>query len=223
MTTKPGFDRSAAVTRSLLGYGVLSGVFYLVTSLIQAFTRDGFDLARHSLSLLANGPAGWIQVVNLILSGLMVLAAAAGIGRAPNASRAAAILVGVYGLGMIGGGVFKADPADGFPIGTPEGMPTTISTSGLLHFVCGGIGFLSLAAAFYVLGAWFSRADDTRMAWGSRIAATVMILAFFGGAASPAVTVPLLWLTVLTGWIWLAAASIAIYRTVPHPDGAATA
>jgi hypothetical protein len=49
-------DRTAAITRSLLGYGVLAGPVYVVVGLAQALTRDGYDLARHDLSLLANGP-----------------------------------------------------------------------------------------------------------------------------------------------------------------------
>ena len=73
--------RGAAVTRSLLGCGVLAGPFYLAVSLIQALLRDGFDLARHPLSLLANGPGGWVQTANFVLTGLMVLAAAVGFGR----------------------------------------------------------------------------------------------------------------------------------------------
>jgi hypothetical protein len=70
------------VTRSLLGYGVLAGPFYIGVSLAQALTRNGFDLTRHEWSLLANGPGGWVQVLNLVLSGLMVVAAAAGFRRA---------------------------------------------------------------------------------------------------------------------------------------------
>lgn len=219
MTTKPtGFNRQAAITRSLLGYGVIVGPFYLVVGLIQAFTRDGFDLSRHSLSVLANGSMGWIQIVNLILSGLMVLAAAVGILRAPESSRAAAILIGGYGACLIGGGVFVADPVDGFPPGTPAGMPTQISTSGLLHFVFGGLGFLLLAVGFIVLGARFARRGEPRLALWTRIGAVVMLVAFFGGAALPAATIALLWLTVVVGWLLLAVASVAIYRTVPHPD-----
>jgi len=73
-----GFDRGAAITRALLGYGVLVGPFYLAVGLVQALVRDGFDLARHPLSLLANGPGGWIQTANFVVSGLMVVAAALG-------------------------------------------------------------------------------------------------------------------------------------------------
>ena len=70
------------VTRSLLAYGVVAGPFYLAVSLIQAAVRDGFDLSRHEWSLLANGPWGWIQSVNLIVTGLMVVAASVGYRRA---------------------------------------------------------------------------------------------------------------------------------------------
>ena len=46
-----GFDRGAALTRSLLGYGVLAGPFYLAVGLVQALVREGFDFSRHPLSL----------------------------------------------------------------------------------------------------------------------------------------------------------------------------
>ena len=76
-STRAPVDRAAAVTRSLLGYGVLAGACYLVVGLAQARTRDGLDLTGHDLSLLANGPYGWIQSANFILTALMVIAAAA--------------------------------------------------------------------------------------------------------------------------------------------------
>ena len=52
--------RGAAGTRSLLRYGVLVGPFYLALGVIQGLVRDGFDFARHPLSVLANGPGGWV-------------------------------------------------------------------------------------------------------------------------------------------------------------------
>jgi hypothetical protein len=79
----------ATGTQSLLRYGVVAGPFYLAVSLIQAFVRDGFDLARHPLSLLANGPGGWVQTANFVITGLMVLAAAVGFRRVLAKSHAA--------------------------------------------------------------------------------------------------------------------------------------
>src|SRR3954469_22985302 len=99
------------VTRSLLGYGVLAGPFYVTVSLAQALTRDGFDLTRHSWSLLANGALGWIQITNFILTGLMTVAAAVGLARAVPQSRWAGRLVGVYGVSLVAAGLLRADPA----------------------------------------------------------------------------------------------------------------
>ena len=45
-------DTRAAVTRSMLGWGVLAGPIYVATGLALALTRDGFDLTEHALSLL---------------------------------------------------------------------------------------------------------------------------------------------------------------------------
>ena len=69
------------VTRSLLGYGVLAGPFYVITSVVQALAHDGFDLTRHAWSQLAAGPQGWIQMANLMLTGAMVVAFAVGLRR----------------------------------------------------------------------------------------------------------------------------------------------
>lgn len=54
----PAHIRANRVTRSLLGYGMLAGPFYVAVSLAQALSRDGFDLTRHAWSLLANGEHG---------------------------------------------------------------------------------------------------------------------------------------------------------------------
>jgi hypothetical protein len=60
----------------------LAGPVYVGVSVAQAVTRDGFDMTRHEWSLLADGPGGWVQVVNFIVTGLMVTAAAVGHSRA---------------------------------------------------------------------------------------------------------------------------------------------
>ena len=62
------FNR-AAVTRSLLGYGVVVGPLYLVAGVAQGLLRPGFSFARHPLSVLANGDYGWVQTANFAISG----------------------------------------------------------------------------------------------------------------------------------------------------------
>ena len=212
-------DRGRAVTKSLLGWGVVAGPFYLVVGLAQALLVPGFDLSRHALSLLLLGPLGWIQAVNLVLSGLMVLAAAVGFARLLRGGRgvASGILLGLYGLSFFGAALFPPDAMGGFPPGGTDA--STASVRGLLHLVAGAIGFVSLAAAAVVVGGWFRREGRRGVAITSYVAAVVIVLGFLGGAALAMVPagVGLLWLAVVAGWAWLAIASLTAYRMAPSP------
>jgi hypothetical membrane protein len=220
-TNESGFDRGAAVTRSLLGYGMLVGPFYLAVSLMQAFLRDGFDFARHALSHLANGPGGWIQTANFVLSGLMVIAAAVGFARVlgPKA-RAVSWFLGGFGASMIVAAVFPADPVDGFPAGTPEGFPTSISTTGMIHFVAGTLGFTSLAISCLLAARAMSHRQSSALARLSAFSGLAVLLGFFGGAAFSGGSAGIvgIWFSVLVGWAWLAYLSLRLYRAAPDPN-----
>lgn len=48
-------NSATQLTKMLLVCGVVAGPLFTVVGLIQAFTRPGFDLTRHALSLLENG------------------------------------------------------------------------------------------------------------------------------------------------------------------------
>jgi hypothetical membrane protein len=208
-TAESGFDRGAAVTRSMLGWGVVAGPFYLVFGLALALTRPGFDLRRDALSLLLIGDVGWLQWLNLVLSGLMTVVAAIGLLRTPDWSRTAAALVGLYGACLVLSAVFPPDATKDFPPGAGGGQFTT---AGLLHFVFGGVGFLSIGVAAIIAGSWLGR---RRGGLWSRLAGVVVIVAFVAGGALAAVG--LIWITVLVTWGWLALTSIAAYRAIPHP------
>ena len=212
----PAQIRANRVTKSLLGYGVLAGPFYMTVSLAQALTRDGFDLSRHAWSLLANGGLGWIQITNFLLTGLMVIAAAVGLHRALPGTPWAARLVGAYGAGLIAAGLLRADPAMGFPAGTPEG-PGTVSWHGLGHLAAGGVGFLCVIAACFVVARRFGRDGRKGWAFASRAAGTAFLAGFAGiasGNAAPALTLGFV-AAVIIIWTWLAAVSATLYRALP--------
>jgi hypothetical membrane protein len=210
-----GFDRGAAVTRSMLGWGVVAGPFYLVLGLVLALTRPGFDLTRDALSLLLIGDLGWLQLLNLVLTGLMTIVAAVGLLRTPEWPRPAAALVGVYGLCLVLSAIFPPDATESFPPGAGGGEFTT---PGVLHFVFGGLGFVSVGIAAIIAGSWLGRRRARSATW-SRIAGVVIIVAFIAGGALSALPggVGLIWITVLAIWAWLAMISIAAYRAIPHP------
>ncbi len=140
-------------TRVLLACGVVAGPLFIVVALLQVLTRDGFDLSRHPLSLLSLGDLGWVQISNFVVSGLLSVAFAVGLRRVLHPGRAGTwgpLLVGAYGVGLIMGGVFVADPALGFPPGTPQGVPDQLSWHAVLHAIAPPMAFLSLIVACLV-------------------------------------------------------------------------
>ncbi|MGI5178177.1 DUF998 domain-containing protein [Dactylosporangium sp. CA-152071] len=215
-TTVPDHIRANRVTRSLLGYGVLAGPFYVGVSLAQALTRDGFDLTRHAWSLLSNGGLGWIQITNFVLTGLMVIAAAVGLHRALPGSPWAARLVAVYGASLVAAGALRADPAMGFPAGTPEG-PGTVSWHGIGHLAAGGIGFLCVIVACFVVARRFGREGGKGWALYSRVSGVLFLAGFAGiasGNSAPTLTLGFV-AAVIVIWTWLAAVSVKLYRALP--------
>lgn len=145
--------RAASTTRPLLAAGVVAAPLWATVSLSQAFTRDGFDLTRHPLSLLSTGSLGWLQITNFLLAGILTVAGAIGLRRT-GPSTWAPRLVALNGVGMIAAGVFTMDPADGFPAGTPAGMGV-LSWHSYAHFASGTLAFGTLIAACYVLARGF--------------------------------------------------------------------
>lgn len=215
------FNRDAAITRSLLGYGVIAGPFYLIVGVVQGLVRDGFAFSRHPLSVLSNGPGGWVQTANFALTGAMVIAAAVGIARVlGKGGRAMSWAMGVYGLGIFMASIFRADSMDGFPPGTPLGPPTAMTTMGLMHFVFGGIGFTALAIAAFLAARAMSKRGDARYSWLSLLTGIIVVLGFHVLMAFQILPSPVLgiWIAVVVGWAWLSALSAHLYRLSPDPN-----
>jgi Protein of unknown function (DUF998) len=210
-TTSSAFERAAGLTRPLLACGALAGPLYLAVGLAQALTRPGFDLRRHELSQLAVGDWGWVQIANFYVVGLLVIASAVGLNRVLGAQKGSTWvprLVALYGVGLLGAGLFTADAGLGFPPGTPADA-MSITTHGLLHFAFAAAGFCGVIGASIVLGRRYVSVGQPGAAAHS-IATGVLFLATFvaGGALSGAEATRgfatlLLWIGVLLAWSWL--------------------
>ncbi|RAO51572.1 hypothetical protein LUPAC06_06257 [Micromonospora saelicesensis] len=160
-------ETSLRRTRFLLGCGTVAGLLFPVLSFGQAFTRSGFDLRRHAISSLTLGDLGWLQVIAFVGTGVLAVAFAVGLWQALRPGRAGTVvpvLVGVYGVAMVGGGIFVPDPALGWPPGAPAGLPEQASTGSVLHTVCGAAAFLSLIAASLLLARRFAAQGDRNRA-----------------------------------------------------------
>jgi hypothetical membrane protein len=195
-------------TRALLACGVVAGPLYMAVVVIQALARDGFDLTRHPASLLSTGDLGWVQITNFVVSGMLTIACAVGMRRVLRPGMGGTwgpLLIGAYGAGLIAAGVFVADPADGFPPGTPPGPADHVSWHGAVHFVVAAIAFLALIAACLVYARRY--AGLGQRGWAAYCVATgVIFLAAFAGIASgsgaPALNVAFA-VAVLLGWTWV--------------------
>jgi hypothetical protein len=219
LTATPGAptcDPATRVTKSLLGYGVVAGPLYVLVSLAQALTREGFDISRHDWSLLSNGSLGWLQITNFLVTGLMTIAFAVGVRRVLPTGRGATWaprLIATYGVGLISAGVFRADPASGFPTGAPAGQGP-VSWHGGLHFLSAGIGFSCLVAATLVIAARL--AAEGRRGWATytRVSGAVFLAGFVAAAAGANAS----WGTlsfvagVLVIFTWISALAVHLYR-----------
>lgn len=207
---------AAKVTRSLLGYGVIAGPVYLVTYLVQGLLREGFDFSRHAASLLTAGAYGWVQVVNFLITGAMIVVAAIGLRRAMPTGTGRTfgpLLLGAHGIGMIAAGIFRADPAYGFPVGTPDG-PGAISWHGIVHLAAGGVGFLCFIAACFVFTRRFGSLGQRGWAIFSAVTGIVFLAGFAGiasGSAGPVTTLPFVGAVVLS-FVWLSTLAARTYR-----------
>ncbi|UNK70660.1 DUF998 domain-containing protein [Microbacterium sp. H1-D42] len=151
MTTRdPALPRT---TRTLLLAGALAGPLFYLSAIVQMLTRPGFDLRIHPLSQLSTGELGWIQILTFIVVGLGLICLSIGHRRVVTAGvgrTAIPVLIAIGGMGFIAAGVFPQDPANGFPIGTPDGPAAEPSPHAVVHMVVAIVAFTALAVAAIV-------------------------------------------------------------------------
>jgi hypothetical protein len=211
---------SKKLTRALLACGVASGPLFYIVAVAQMFTRPGFDLRHHAISLLSLGDLGWIQTSNFILTGVLALLCAVGMRWVLHPGRAGTwgpLLIGIYGVGLIIGGIFHPDPGLGFPPGAPTGMPTGMSWHAALHSIAFYTAFLSLIVACFVFVRRFT--SQGRRGWGIYCAATGVIspLLIVLGTSIPSWAGVLFALAgvVAFGWVSVMAAKLVFEQNRP--------
>ncbi|MER7248233.1 DUF998 domain-containing protein [Kribbella sp. NPDC000426] len=201
------------LTDRLLACGVIAGPLFVVVFMLEsAFKGAGYSALRHPASSLELGAGGWVQVLNFLVAGVLTIAFALGIWR--SGYRTGAVLIGVWGVGLLGAGAFTTDPVSGFPLGTPATSDYT--TSGALHDGFSLPAFLALFVAQLVL----ARGNGRRWLVYSLLSATAYLACFFLASAgfnqtAGLVTVGGLFqrLAVVVGWGYLAALAVRLRRT----------
>jgi hypothetical protein len=132
-------------------------------------------------------------------------------------------LVAVYGASLIAAGIFRADPALGFPVGTPAG-PGKVSWHGLLHFAAGGVGFTCVAIACLVIGSRYAAEGARSLAWFSRVTGVVFLAGFAMVASGGGSRVANMLFTaaIILIWVWMTTVALDRYRRVGRTSHAGT-
>jgi hypothetical protein len=202
---------AALSTRILAIAGAAAGPLFAVLATGQVLLRDGFDLRRHPLSLLATGSPGIVQISNFILAGIGVLCLAVAVRRTITEGvgrRWLAPLIAVFGLGLVASGVFVMDPENGFPIGTAEGPAPAMSWHSIAHIVAATTAFSGLAAACIVLTVRMIR----RRAVGAAVLNACAALVFLA-PVDPAWASIQLAVAALVAFIWTTAVALWLLRS----------
>lgn len=204
--------------KPLLYAGVIGPLLFIVVFLIEGLTRPGYSAWRHYVSQLATGPGGWVQVVNFLVCGALVIAFAIGLRLSSNAI-AAPILLGFFGTGLLVAGAFSTDPA----LGYPPGVPVVHTTHGTIHGLAGLACFSLLPAATFVMAASFARTHSPRRwVWYSLGVGGLMIITFIAsttfstldatGAVPNAPTGFFQRIAIIAGWTWISMVALNFIR-----------
>jgi hypothetical protein len=205
-------------TRLWLLCGAIAGPLFVLTLLMQDYTRPGFDPRFDMLSLLSLGAWGWVQITNFVLAGVLNLLYALGLWRRLHPGRAGTwgpILIGAYGLGLIVVGVFRTDPANGFPAGMVAA--TGPSWHGAIHALGALFVFVMLAAALVVFVRFFLAQKKFVWACYCLLSALLLLLCFFGSFMDATFTARLLRLGVFIGWMAASMIAVKLFCTQETP------
>src|SRR5215472_6798610 len=208
--------------RKLLYAGIVGPLLFIVVFLLEGATRPGYSAWRNFVSQLATGDLGWMQVVNFLVCGALVLAFAVGLRQAIKGSRGSVggpVLIGLFAVALLVAGTFSTDPALGYPVGAPE----VHTTHGLIHGLAGLLAFTLLPAACFVM-AWHFGAEPGARRWAvySVVVGVVILLLFIAGNVTSTMDQQGTWhnaptglvqrVAIISGWTWIAMVALHLLR-----------
>lgn len=183
------------LTLGLVSSGGIGAFLFTITYLVEGITRPGYDVWKQPISALSLGPGGWVQQVNFIIFGVLVVISAVGWYRFLTPGRGGIwfpLLQGISGLCLIGAGAFSMDPFPGYPPGITPG-PSTVH--GTLHSMFAWVLIITLAMGCFVF-AQYARLAHRRGWFVYSLITSILILIFWdafvqGASGNITVLVPL--------------------------------
>lgn len=125
--------------------GIIGPILFVAIFTLEGWLRPGYQPLRMYISELSLGPRGWIQIVNFIVFGLLLLVFTRAIAaefQSGKAARARIVLLTILAISFLVSGPFVMDP-----VSTP---PDQMTLHGTLHGIFGGIVFTLMPISCFV-------------------------------------------------------------------------
>lgn len=206
-------------TKTLLLFGPIGSILFIIMFLIEGATREGYSPFRFPISSLSIGDLGWIQITNFIISGSLIFLFAFGLRNAlllSKDSKWIPRLIGAVGLGLIGAGIFSSDPVFGYPMTEPLAI-AQFTIHGHLHDFFSIFVFVCLPITCFKYRKRFTILNEQRWSLYSLLTAITMLITFLLAGIGFKQTIGLVEyagvfqrLSIIIGFTWISA--IAIYH-----------
>lgn len=125
--------------------GIIAPILFVVTFIVTGMLRGGYDPVKMYVSALSLGVGGWVQELNFIVLGVLLLLFTYGLQgefASGKASKGGIILLAIMGVLFIISGPFVMDP-----MGTPTHQ---VTVHGIIHGLAGGIIFILMPITCFV-------------------------------------------------------------------------
>jgi hypothetical protein len=149
--------------------GMTGAVLFVSVFTFSGWLSPGYSWARMFVSELSLGPIGWVQILNFVFTGALMLALGRGLAThftSGAASRAGPILLQVIGISLIASGPFTTDPSS---------MVDQASVHGLVHGLFGALFFTLAPVSCFVFYRCFHKDPAWRSLRGWTLASGVVL------------------------------------------------
>jgi hypothetical membrane protein len=174
-------ERRCPVIAALAVAGILGPILFAVVAVVHSLPRSDHSLVALPISALAAGPSGWVQDMNFVVSGLLMLAYPIGHHLGVRQTRWGVVgpaLLVLSGAGLALAGVFPAVDASG-----------NLSYDRLGHTVASFMAFLGAGVGLIVVSRRLAGDPSWRnlatYALATGIAIVVLVFAFGALAEGP--------------------------------------
>lgn len=158
----PSGSAVAPARRSALVAGIVAPIVFVVTFTVAGALRPDYSPWSMFVSELSLGSDGWVQRVNFLVTGTLVVLFAWGTAPALRGRRrvgAVPVTLAVLGVCLALSGVADTDPSTMF---------TPVTTRGLVHALLGAVVFLSMPVSCLLVAVRLRRTGDrSAMRWWS--------------------------------------------------------